>query len=31
MGNVERRPEKLPRETRVYINRIQQFMGEGKA
>jgi|WetSurMetagenome_2_1015567.scaffolds.fasta_scaffold02740_12 hypothetical protein len=31
MGNVERRPEKLPRETQVYINRIQQFMGEGKA
>jgi soluble lytic murein transglycosylase-like protein len=31
MRNVERRPEKLPRETRVYINRIQQFMGEGKA
>jgi Transglycosylase SLT domain len=31
MGNVERRPEKLPRETRDYINRIQQFMGEGKA
>jgi hypothetical protein len=31
MGNVERRPDKLPRETRVYINRIQQFMGEGKA
>ena len=31
MGNVERRPEKLPRETRVYINRIQQFMDEAKA
>jgi hypothetical protein len=31
MGNVERRPDRLPRETRVYINRIQQFMGEGKA
>jgi hypothetical protein len=31
MGNVERRPEKLPRETQVYINRIQQFMEEGKA
>ncbi len=31
MGNVERRPEKLPRETRVYINRIQQFMYEAKA
>lgn len=31
MGNVERRPEKLPRETRIYIDRIQQFMGEGKA
>jgi hypothetical protein len=31
MGNVERRPEKLPRETQVYINRIQKFMGEGKA
>ena len=31
MGNVERHPEKLPRETRVYINRIQQFMDEGKA
>ena len=31
MGNVERRPEKLPRETQVYISRIQQFMGEGKA
>ena len=31
MGNVERRPEKLPRETQVYINRIQQYMGEGKA
>jgi len=30
MGNVERRPEKLPRETRVYINRIQQFMDERK-
>lgn len=30
MGNVERRPEKLPRETRVYIDRIQHFMGEGK-
>jgi hypothetical protein len=28
MGNVERRPENLPRETRVYINRIQQFMDE---
>jgi len=31
MGNVERRPDKLPRETRVYISRIQQFMDEGKA
>jgi hypothetical protein len=31
MGNVERRPEKLPRETRIYIDRIQQFMGDGKA
>lgn len=31
MGNVERRPENLPRETRVYINRIQQFMDERKA
>jgi soluble lytic murein transglycosylase-like protein len=31
MGNVERRPEKLPRETRVYISRIQQFLDEGKA
>jgi hypothetical protein len=31
MGNVERRPEKLPRETQVYINRIQKFMGEEKA
>ncbi len=31
MGNVERRPEKLPRETTVYINRIQQFMSEEKA
>jgi hypothetical protein len=31
MGNVERRPEKLPRETQVYINRIQQFMEEGTA
>ena len=31
MGNVERRPEKLPRETRVYISRIQQFMDEAKA
>ncbi|HET6490471.1 MAG TPA: lytic transglycosylase domain-containing protein [Syntrophales bacterium] len=31
MGNVERRPDKLPRETRVYINRIQQFMDEQKA
>lgn len=30
MGNVERSPEKLPRETRVYISRIQQFMDEGK-
>ncbi len=30
MGNVERRPEKLPQETRVYINRIQQFMDERK-
>jgi hypothetical protein len=31
MGNVERHPEKLPRETRVYVNRIQQFMDESKA
>ena len=31
MGNVERRPDKLPRETRVYIDRIQRFMDEGKA
>jgi soluble lytic murein transglycosylase-like protein len=31
MGNVERRPEKLPQETRVYINRIQQFMDQGQA
>ncbi len=30
MGNVERRPEKLPRETKVYIQRIQQFLDEGK-
>lgn len=31
MGNVERRPEQLPRETRVYIDRIQRFMDESKA
>lgn len=31
MGNVERRPEKLPRETRVYISRIQQYLDEGRA
>jgi soluble lytic murein transglycosylase-like protein len=31
MGNVDRRPENLPRETRVYISRIQQFMDERKA
>ena len=31
MGNVERRPERLPRETKIYIHRIQQFMDEGKA
>ncbi len=31
MGNVERRPEKLPRETRDYINRIRHYMDEGKA
>ena len=31
MGNVERRPEKMPRETQVYIKRIQQFMDERKA
>jgi len=31
MGNVDRHPENLPRETRVYINRIQQFMDERKA
>jgi hypothetical protein len=31
MGNVERRPEKMPRETRVYISRIQQFLEEGRA
>jgi hypothetical protein len=31
MGNVERRPEKLPRETQVYINRIQKYMDEEKA
>ena len=31
MGNVERRPEQLPRETRVYIDRVQRFMNEGKA
>jgi soluble lytic murein transglycosylase-like protein len=31
MGNVERRPEKLPRETRFYISRIQQFLDEGPA
>jgi len=31
MGNVERHPEKLPRETRVYIDRIQRFMDESKA
>ena len=31
MGNVERRPEKLPRETRVYVSRIQQYLDEGRA
>jgi len=31
MGNVERHPEKLPRETRVYIDRVQRFMDESKA
>jgi hypothetical protein len=31
MGNVERHPEKLPRETRFYISRIQQFLDEGRA
>ena len=31
MGNVERRPDKLPRETRVYISRVQQFMNGGQA
>lgn len=31
MGNVERRPDQLPRETRVYIDRIQRFMNESKA
>jgi len=31
MGNVERRPEKLPRETRIYISRIQQYLDEAKA
>jgi len=31
MGNVERRPEQLPRETRVYIDRIHRFMNESKA
>jgi len=31
MGNVERNPEKLPRETRVYIDRVQRFMDERKA
>lgn len=30
MGNVERSPEKLPRETRVYIDRVQRFMDERK-
>lgn len=31
MGNVERRPDQLPRETRVYIDRIQRFMNEENA
>jgi Transglycosylase SLT domain len=31
MGNVERHPEKLPRETRAYIGRIQQYLDEGQA
>jgi soluble lytic murein transglycosylase-like protein len=31
MGNVERRPEKLPRETRDYINRIRNYMDERKS
>lgn len=31
MGNVDRRPEHLPRETRVYIDKIQRFMTESKA
>jgi hypothetical protein len=30
MGNVERHPEKLPRETRTYIARINEFMNEEK-
>jgi soluble lytic murein transglycosylase-like protein len=31
MGNVERRPDKLPRETQVYISRIRQYLDEGRA
>jgi len=30
MGNVERHPDKLPRETRTYIARINEFMNEEK-
>ena len=29
MGNVERHPNKLPQETRVYISRVQQYYREG--
>jgi len=31
MGNVERNPGKLPRETRTYISRIRQYYFDAKA
>jgi len=31
MGNVERYPDRLPRETRMYISRIKQYFFEAKA
>ncbi|MGZ3635755.1 MAG: lytic transglycosylase domain-containing protein, partial [Syntrophales bacterium] len=31
MGNVERHPDKLPKETRTYVSRIRQYYFDAKA
>jgi len=31
MGNVEKHPDRLPRETRTYVSRIKQYYFEAKA